>query len=160
MGKIFQFGFSTAALLVGSMITAATISAIIARNFGIELPPAPQSVIDLYERVRDVIFVWAPDWWMPIWSDLLVIYFSINISIVRTIFILETDTSNDKVEDVIFLLALFIPLGLMITFGNIIVNVEIPRHVFARILLVSIFSPLPFIFAIFYWEWLQTSLGF
>ncbi len=81
MFKFIAYTFRGASYVLGTIIAAITVAALIVRQFGIVLPEFPKSLIGLYETIRWYVFGWwVPNWW-PTWlSDLIVIYLSIAFS--------------------------------------------------------------------------------
>ena len=83
---IVNFSRNSALLLVGTAVGGTTIAALIAREFGLDLPEFPATIIGLYETFRYYVFYWTnwlPFSW-PTWlSDVITLYLAIGFAIMR-----------------------------------------------------------------------------
>ncbi len=95
MWGFIKYTFNGTTFLLGTLIGGVTIAAFVARQWGLELPEFPETLIGLYERLRWFLFEWwTPDWWPVALSDLIMLYLTIGFAILRSWTFLRNDRKS------------------------------------------------------------------
>ncbi len=163
MWKVINFSFNSAGIVIGALIGAASIAALIARHYGIELPEFPATVLGIYEKTRSYLFFWAPDWWKTVYSDAITFYLAGTFSQLRAARLYSTIFDAEDGFGPVYGGALLWPLMIVTIFFMTLSSVFLgkKKDLAQGTVLFFTFALTP-IFAIILLQWksLQSLVGF